>query len=87
MAKLSSKRFSEVARMTTEFGRTPERAPARYLWVYRSDGRLLRRRTGEGFNTSYTIVGRLTPTIDKTLALTKLRHIAAERGHEIVGEK
>jgi 2-keto-3-deoxy-galactonokinase len=86
MAKLSSKRFSEVARITTEFGGSDLRTPARYLWVYRSDGRVLRRRTGD-LGSSYTIFDHLSPTIDKAIALTRLRSIAAERDHKIVAEK
>lgn len=86
MAKLSGKHFREVARITTEFGGSEQREAIRYLWVYRSDGRVLRRCTNRAAGSSYTILDKFTDHLGKADALNLLRRIAGERDHQVVKE-
>lgn len=77
MAKLNSKRFREVARISTTLN------GARYLWVMRSDGKVLRRCTAPN-PTAYTIKASCVPPRSIPEATTKLETLATDSHHEIV---
>lgn len=81
MAKLTTGKAQEVGRITTIHSVTG----ARFLWVLRSDRKVLRRMTGDA-GTAYTIFGTIKPSkmvADKAGAAEILKGIAVLRGHVV----
>lgn len=81
MAKITARNATEIARIKTELSADD---PVKYLWVLRSDGKVLRRLTGD-VSTNYTIIGRLANApAEKSAGAGALARIAIKRGHTVV---
>lgn len=81
MAKLKGKGFDEAARLNVK--RTTNGGDVHTgIYILRTDGRVLRRWTGE-VATSYTIIGKVRNMPDNKPAMIELlTRVAAKRGWE-----
>ena len=74
MAKISARGCTEVARVTASNPTTGTRA----IFVLRSDGKVLRRNTGDAA-TGYTVLGKLT--CERSEAKARLAKVATRYGY------
>jgi hypothetical protein len=75
MAKIHARGATEVARIITR----SHEAGVRFIWLLRSDRKVLRRIADGNLKTGYKVLGTLKPGMEASV--DTLRSIAVKRGH------